>query len=587
MRRYRPVFVKITAVIFMLILPMALLYTYFSEKSLEVIDGQITDNNESRLFFLKNQIESNIDRLSLSSSVLTRDSSITDLQLNLLTEDYYQTLYYQTQVKEKLLLQSLSSNWRNDLSVYLPESRRRISTNPGDTFDMKEMKLSPAGVWRLHPGTGAVNPYYQMFVWDPYLSQEQNQEPVAVFEVRFTVDNIRRMLGDYKQDNPGKAFLLTAYGTAYGAVSADDAAARETGRRLLKDPLEESGHRSLEIGGEDTFISYAYLSSLDAYLVDYVPLDVIHAPVVQSRRMFYLSFVVLALLALIASYLLYQHVQKPVSEVVKGLRSFERGNYSFRIRKRFNNEFDYMRLRFNEMAEQTQHLINDVYEEQNRSRLATLKQLQSQIHPHFLYNCLSFIAACAKAGETETIREMVYHLGDYYRYTTRVENQRPLLEEEVQQARNYLHIYAFRLERLDFGLNIPPDMLAEPVPRLFLQPVVENAIIHGVEPQPGAGTIQVTGVQEGEYNLLQVEDSGAGMTEEQIAGYMKELELPMNEQTGCGLWNVNQRLKQQYGPGSGIRLDASPGLGGLRVTLRWKREHEGGQPSENAADARR
>lgn len=293
MRGYRPVFVKITAVIFMLILPMALLYTYFSEKSLEVIDGQITDNNESRLFFLKNQIESNIDRLSLSSSVLTRDSSITDLQLNLLTEDYYQTLYYQTQVKEKLQLQSLSSNWRNDLSVYLPESRRRISTNPGDTFDMKEMKLSPAGVWRLHPGTGAVNPYYQMFVWDPYLSQEQNQEPVAVFEVRFTVDNIRRMLGDYKQDNPGKAFLLTAYGTAYGAASADDAAARETGRRLLKDPMEESGHRSLEIGGEDTFISYAYLSSLDAYLVDYVPLDVIHAPIVQSRRMFYLSFVVL------------------------------------------------------------------------------------------------------------------------------------------------------------------------------------------------------------------------------------------------------------------------------------------------------
>ncbi|MNO64334.1 Sensor histidine kinase YpdA [compost metagenome] len=581
MRGNRPIFVKITAVIFMLILPMALLYTYFSQKSLEVIDGQITDNNESRLFFLKNQIESNIDRLSLSSSVLTRDSSITDLQLNLLTQDYYETLYYQTQVKEKLQLQSLSSNWRNDLSVYLPESGRRISTNPGDRFDMKELELSPAGVWRLQSGSGAASPYYQMFVWDPYLSKEQIQEVIAVFEVRFGVDNIRQMLGDYKQDNPGEAFLLTAYGTAYGAVSADDAQARETGLQLLKGPMKESGHRRLVIDGEETFLSYAYLASLDAYLVDYVPLDVIHAPVEQSRRLFYLSVFVLALLSLIASYLLYQHVQKPVSQVVKGLRSFERGNYSFRIRKRFHNEFDYMRLRFNEMAEKIEHLINDVYEEQNRSRLATLKQLQSQIHPHFLYNCLSFIAACAKSGETETIREMVYHLGDYYRYTTRVENQRPRLEEEVKQARNYLHIYAFRLERLYFELDIAPEMLTEPVPRLFLQPVVENAILYGIEPYPGEGTILITGYQDGLYNLITVEDSGAGMTGEQMERYMKELELPMDEQTGCGLWNVNQRLRQQYGPGSGVFLDTSRALSGLRVTLRWTREQEGGTTDEN------
>lgn len=122
MSRHRPILIRMIGVLMIVVVPAALLYTYFSRTSIETIDAQITASNESRLGFLRSQIVSNIDRLSLSTGVLTGDSSVLNLQLSILTDDYYGTRTYQTQLKEKLGLQSLSSNWTNELSIYLPKS---------------------------------------------------------------------------------------------------------------------------------------------------------------------------------------------------------------------------------------------------------------------------------------------------------------------------------------------------------------------------------------------------------------------------------------------------------------------------------
>lgn len=572
MKRHWPIFLKINGVILILLIPIVILFAYFNRTSFQVIDSQITAYNESQLQFLKNQIEANAERLSLSSSVLARDTSILKLQMSILTNDYYGTIDFQTQVKEKLYLQSFSSNWSNDLSVYLPDTQRRISTNPNDRYDQRVLDMADNGKWSFSPGNSQESPYYQLFIWDPYFSKSNPQTVNAVYEVRFGLDNIRKMLQHYKRDSSGHSFLLTSTGKVFSVSDSNDAALEKLGENLLREGLSESGHRSIQLEEQKAYLSYTQLPGLDAYLIDYVPLNALHAPIIKSRNLFYISMFVLVILGFVASYLLYLHVQKPITFIMKGLKHMEMGDYSFRINKRFHNEFDYMMLRFNDMGTEIQHLITNVYEEQNRSRLATLKQLQSQINPHFLYNCLSFIAGCAKAGYTETIKQMTYHLGDYYRYTTRVENQMPLLKEEIDLVNHYLNIYSLRLERIDYHIDIPAEMLDEPVMRLILQPVVENAIVHGIEPKPGRGTIMICGRRESDWNVLVVEDSGEGMTDLEIGEYVQSLEQPMDEHTGCGLWNVNQRLIQRFGPGAGAVIESSKRLSGLCVSLRWKRE---------------
>ncbi|WP_036717830.1 cache domain-containing sensor histidine kinase [Paenibacillus harenae] len=572
MKRNRPIFLKINLVILILLIPAVILYTYFSRTSFEVIDKQMSEYNESQLLFLKSQIESNAERLSFSSSVLARDSSILDLQRSLLTKDYYGMIDFQTQVKEKLYLQSFSSNWTNSLSVYLPDIATRISTNPNDSYNESDLDAADNGKWRFQPGNAGETPYYQLFIWDPYFSKNGSLTVNAVFEVRFGLDNIRKMLQHYKLESPGNSFLLTSSGRVISNSAAGDAGYEAAGVVLMKEGLSETGHRSMKMDGQQAYVSYVWLPGLDAWLIDYVPLNVFHAPIIESRNLFYISMLALIILGFAASWLLYLHVQKPISFIIKGLKHFEMGDYSYRIGKRFHNEFDYMLQRFNDMGKEIQHLIQNVYEEQNRSRLATLKQLQSQINPHFLYNCLSFIAGCAKVGHTDTIKEMAYHLGGYYRYTTRVENQMPLLKEEADLVRHYLQIYSYRLERIDFNIDIPSDLMDEPVMRLILQPVVENAVMHGIEPTPGRGTVLVTGHRESGWTVLRIEDSGGGMTGPEIEAYMRRLNQPMDEHTGCGLWNVHQRLKQRFGDGAGISIEPSKRLSGLCVALRWKSE---------------
>jgi two-component system sensor histidine kinase YesM len=562
-------------VMLMLLVPVVILFAYFNRTSLRVIDAQITAQNTSQLQFLKQQIEANAERLSLSSSVLVRDSSVLELQTSMLRGDYYAMINTERQVKEKLYMQSFSSSWSNHLSIYWPAVGHRVSTNPGDSYDQELLDRSENGKWAFRQASPPEEPFYQLFIWDPYFSKSMPQTASAVYEVRFGLDNIRRMLQQYQSEAAGQSFLLTKSGAAVAGTAAGDAMFADMGRGLLQEELGDSGHRNTEMDKRKAYLSYVQLPSLDAYLFHYVPLNVIHAPIIKARNLFYFSLSVLIGLALAVAYLLYLHVQKPITAIVKGLKQYEGGNYSFRIRKKYHNEFDYMMLRFNDLGTEIQHLIHHVYEEQNRSRLATLKQLQSQINPHFLYNSLSFIAACAKAGETDTIKRMAYHLADYYRYTTRVENQLPLLKEELELVNHYLNIYSLRLERLDYRIEVPPGMLTEPIMRLILQPVVENAIEHGIEPKPGRGTIRISGFREAEWNLLFVEDSGSGLEQEALLELIRSLELPMEAGTGCGLWNVHQRLYSRFGPGAGIVLDKSEALGGLRVALRWKHDEEG------------
>ncbi len=574
MKRSKPIFLRMTGIILVVLLPAVMLYTYFSTTSIQVIDSQTRAYKESQLLFLKSQIESNVERLSLSSNVLARDSSILDLHISMLRKDYYRMIEDQSLVKEKLQLQSLSSHWSNELSVYLPETQSRISTNLSGAYDPSVLERSENGVWQLHPGGSAGSPYYRLLIWDPYLSKDDPERVNAVFEVKFSLDNVREMLRLYNAENPGDSFLLTGGGTAFADASGDDAKFQALGERLLAGELGDAGSRDLEVDGKRSYLSYVYLPKLDAWLVDYVPLHEFHAPVIRSRNLFYASMTALIALGIAASYLLYLNVQKPLSALIRGLKQFEIGDYGYRIKQTFHNEFDYMMHRFNDMGREIQHLIQNVYEEQDRARLATLKQLQSQINPHFLYNCLSFIAACAKAKQTDTIREMAYHLGGYYRYTTRVDDQRATLREEMDLVRHYLQIYAYRLERIDYDIDVPEDMLAEPIMRLMIQPVVENAIMHGVEPKPGRGFVRVSGRRLAGWNTIQVEDTGVGMTEEAMLDYRRRLELPMEERTGCGLWNVHQRLKARFGPGSGVTMSLSETLPGLCVTLRWTSETE-------------
>lgn len=274
---------------------------------------------------------------------------------------------------------------------------------------------------------------------------------------------------------------------------------------------------------------------------------------------------------------LYWNVQRPILRLVHAVQRIKRGDYAYRLPKKSNNEFAFLMQNFNEMATQIQDLIENDLQSRILARDATLKQLQAQIHPHFLYNCLGFIINMTKMGKDQAVMDMAYHLADYYRYTTRMDNQGVSMGEELAFVRIHLEILKLRNETLTYSIELPEELAEIRVPRLLIQPIVENAIVHGLENVDYPGRVKIRVYVKDSQVYLEVEDNGIGLSAEEIDQLQMELRIPAGEYAGCGLWNVYQRLQGNYGADAKIAFIPSR-LCGLTVQLVWRLEtkHIGG-----------
>jgi two-component system sensor histidine kinase YesM len=567
----KSIFFKMNLIIFTLLMPILLLYAYSNRVSVRVIEEQLQKNNINQLEILRKQIEAMTDGLSMNSVILTRDPTILEVEISYLIGELYRMAQIEVTVLEKLKLQSTANNWSNDISVYFPSVYKLISTDlNAPVYNESYLKENVKSDWAYKKGRLREPSYFVYYANYPYNEGERVIHNNVIVEVKLYESNLIALLEEFKKTTKGDPFLMKNSELAIGNPTMSTELTKDVLKQLKDHELGNTGSRRLDIKEQKYWVNYVYVKSIDTYIVDYVPVDQILLPVTTSRNLFYSGILLLFVTGLAASYLLYKHVQVPLHSLIGVLRRFKDGNYSVRIHRRFQNEFDILIVRFNEMAEVIQDLIENVYEEKSRSRLATLKQLQAQINPHFLYNCLFFIASCAHLGKTESVLGMSYKLGNYYKYMTRLQDQTPLLVNELQLIENFLEIHKMRLQRIHYEIEVNEELLTLRVPRLLLQPIVENAVVHGLEPQLGGGTIWVTARKTVGSVMLTVEDDGIGISDDVLKELKKRLtEDAIDEEQGYGMWNVNQRLKYWYGESAKLEVE-TVSSGGVKVTLQWK-----------------
>lgn len=201
---------------------------------------------------------------------------------------------------------------------------------------------------------------------------------------------------------------------------------------------------------------------------------------------------------------------------------------------------------------------------ENLLRAAELKALQSQVNPHFLFNTLNTIARLALLEGASRTQEIVYALSDLLRNNLRDIEELRTLEEEVKSINDYLTIQRVRFgDRIQARVNVSPELLDMHIPALTLQPLVENAIIHGIEPKKEGGEVQIGGYLEGDRLVLVVGDTGIGMSQERINSIFRaEKRRPTQGQTtGLGILNVHKRIQHHFGAEYGIRMESEIGRG--------------------------
>ena len=194
---------------------------------------------------------------------------------------------------------------------------------------------------------------------------------------------------------------------------------------------------------------------------------------------------------------------------------------------------------------------------------AQVRALRAQISPHFIYNSLNAIASFINTDPARA-RELVIEFADFTRYSFRRRGDFTALAEELEAIDRYLLLEKARFgERIRVSLQIAPEVLPTQIPFLSLQPLVENAVRHGLEAKPDGGLISITATDEGQYAMIQVEDDGAGMDPQKLSSVLAGTTTNLH----VGLRNVDVRLRQIYGSGHGLVIDTAPGAGTL-ITLR-------------------
>ena len=220
------------------------------------------------------------------------------------------------------------------------------------------------------------------------------------------------------------------------------------------------------------------------------------------------------------------------------------------------------------------YLMEQNVEEQRQKRKSELKALQAQINPHFLYNTLDSIIWMAEWGKTKEVVLMTSSLAKLLRQSISNQNELVRVEEEVEYTRSYLTIQKMRYkDKLEYEILVNPEIQSKKIPKLVLQPLVENAIYHGIKYKEGKGIVCINGYKNGMHMVLEVTDDGIGMTEEQLSKIFEKRETD-TRRNGVGVLNVHERIQLYYGKEYGLRFSSEEGFGTtVEIHIPWE---EGG-----------
>ena len=338
-----------------------------------------------------------------------------------------------------------------------------------------------------------------------------------------------------------------------------------------------------EINGEKYLI--AHLTSKynpELVYLNVLPYELISQHTETLRNMMIIFFVILFLLVLFVSRKASHSITRPLNSLLEKIRQVQLGH--FQISKSFYEENPNMdetgqlHRNFRIMLEKINELFEENYHKQRIIHETEYRALQAQINPHFLYNTLETINWMAKINRQQQIAEMVEALGNMLRSV--IGRREPLvrLEDELNIVKDYITIQRHRFDdRLDFDLEIDHDLIDCLVPKLTIQPVVENAIQHGLEAIRGVCRIRVHVSARDDQIVISVSDNGPGIDAETL----DELKNKVHpKKTGIGLTNIEERIKLLFGTRYGLKINSKPGSGTLvAIILPLKRSDEHVQSS--------
>ena len=272
-----------------------------------------------------------------------------------------------------------------------------------------------------------------------------------------------------------------------------------------------------------------------------------------------IAFVAVLLLIVFISHYIPLSISRPITELVEVTQQVSQGNLQVRSHVNTGVEAKQLSESLNTMIDKINELLEQVKKEQIRIRKAEFELLQAQINPHFLYNTLDTIIWLAESDEQKQVVHMVESLSDFFRTSLNQGKDIISIKEEIQHVRSYLEIQQMRYQDiLEYEIDVPEEFYQNTIPKITVQPLVENALYHGIKNKRGKGKITVRGYREDSFFILEVRDNGIGMQTERLVQVRNALLYKqLAESKVYGLYNVNERIRLNCGEEYGLRISST------------------------------
>lgn len=547
-----------------LLLISILIYQEVSQSMMEKIQYSAEQSYEQAKSYLEYKMLMLIQR----TDVVVVNSTLTDMIQERTAKET--DIHQQMEQKEYIrsYLQGVEGNTQNiRIKVYVPDEF--VYSADGDyIFPLTQADESPwyqkKGKQKIYfaPGIYLEEEYQERHialvrdVWDRSGYQTRN----GVLRMDIEVKELEDILWNATPTEHAVTYLINEEGIIVAASSQEKLAA-------IGLP-EEFDLRESRFHDKKVYYMRDRIRNTDWEMITIIPKNDMISGIAKLQTMVAGMMVLFGVLTIAGGAAIISWIVRRISHLVDSINQVKEGNLDVRLENDSMDEIGVLYDNYNEMIERTSDLMDEQYRMGISLKSAELKALQSQINPHFLYNTLDTVNWLAYAGRTEEIHKAVVSLSKYYRLILNKGQDTLTLEEELRHVEYYMKIQDIRFpDKLTYEVDVKEEIKSSIVPKIILQPLVENAISHGIwEKKSKQGTIRVLGYEENDQTVcIKVMDDGVGMDADTLSKVMTG--SIQTSGSSYGVKNVHARLQLMFGEEYGLSYESKEGEGTC-VTIR-------------------
>lgn len=551
---------------FLILVPLIILFSYTYNKMSRLSYENILTLTDQSFEQSKNFLNYKISRIFDISNSIVVDGGLSTI---LMKDPNNYPL--NEQINDLYSLRNFSSlyEYNKDISnvqIYVNDKYTYLTDNV-NIFEISSIKDSKSLIHLISTGVRFL--WYPQFTYNPqdttyyknYLSllksiknPDNYSQDIGYLILNFEESSIKDIISKINSIDSSVSYIIDSHGTIITSSPSIDFNKNSININTIKNYADNQFPQSkITINKSNYYIQSSLLDKTDWYLVNILPESSLLAEInVHRSYLIYLTFFC-AFTSLLLAIIFVKAINKRLSKVINGMREVNNGNFDYYIENNNTDELGELTNTYNYMIKTISVLNREQYRNGKAVKNAELKALQSQINPHFLYNTLDMINWMSYKNQNEEIRLTIKNLVQFYKLSLNKGKDFSTISDELLHISVYVQIQNMRYNsRVSLKIDVDKSIESSSIPKITLQPIVENAINHGILGKGGeSGIITISGYIENEDIILKVSDDGVGIPEEFIHQILSDSSFKTTG-SGYGLKNINTRLNLTYGNDYGL-----------------------------------